>query len=72
MALCLVRFNEIMPSAETAAALVRRPVDVIATFGTPASFAAKQATNIPIRDQRRAAPLIFRYDIPFIAARRPL
>src|SRR6266702_2421694 len=30
--------------AEAAAALVRRPVDVIATYGTPASFAAKQAT----------------------------
>jgi putative ABC transport system substrate-binding protein len=35
--------------AEAAAALVRRSVDVIATFGTPASFAAKQATTtIPI------------------------
>jgi ABC-type uncharacterized transport system substrate-binding protein len=35
--------------AEAAEALVRRPVDVIATFGTPASFAAKQATTtIPI------------------------
>jgi ABC-type uncharacterized transport system substrate-binding protein len=35
--------------AEAAAALVRRPVDVIATFGTPASFAAKQSTTaIPI------------------------
>jgi putative tryptophan/tyrosine transport system substrate-binding protein len=35
--------------AEAAAALVRRPVDVIVTFGTPASFAAKQATTaIPI------------------------
>jgi putative tryptophan/tyrosine transport system substrate-binding protein len=35
--------------AEAAAALVRRPVDVIATYGTPASFAAKQATTtIPI------------------------
>jgi putative tryptophan/tyrosine transport system substrate-binding protein len=34
---------------EAAAALVRRPVDVIATYGTPASFAAKQATTtIPI------------------------
>jgi ABC-type uncharacterized transport system substrate-binding protein len=34
---------------EAAAALVRRPVDVIATFGTPASSAAKQATTtIPI------------------------
>src|SRR5262245_61595501 len=35
--------------AEAAAALVRRPVDVIATFGTPASFAAKQVTTtVPI------------------------
>jgi putative tryptophan/tyrosine transport system substrate-binding protein len=35
--------------AGAAEALVRRPVDVIATFGTPASFAAKQATTtIPI------------------------
>src|SRR5436190_22864896 len=35
--------------AEAAAALVRRPVDVIATFGTLASFAAKQSTaTIPI------------------------
>src|SRR2546430_166590 len=35
--------------ANAAAALVRRPVDVIATYGTPASFAAKQATTtIPI------------------------
>src|SRR5215468_3882684 len=35
--------------AEAAAALVRRPVDVIATFATPASLAAKQATtSIPI------------------------
>jgi len=35
--------------AEAAAVLVHRPVDVIATFGTPASFAAKQSTTtIPI------------------------
>src|SRR5215468_10577663 len=35
--------------AEAAAALVRRPVDVIATYGTPASFAVKEATTkIPI------------------------
>src|SRR5262245_22629124 len=35
--------------AEAAAVLVRRPVDLIATFGTPATFAAKQATTtIPI------------------------
>src|SRR5262249_33332632 len=35
--------------AEAAAALVRRPVDVIVTYGTPASFAAKQSTTtIPI------------------------
>src|SRR5215472_10576957 len=35
--------------AEAAAVLVRRPVDVIATFATPASLAAKQATTtIPI------------------------
>src|SRR6266567_262125 len=35
--------------AEAAAALVHRPVDVIATYATPASFAAKQATTtIPI------------------------
>src|SRR5262245_2984693 len=35
--------------AEAAAALVRRPVDVIVTYGTPATFAAKQSTTtIPI------------------------
>ena len=35
--------------AEAAAQLVRLPVDVIATYGTAASFAAKQATtSIPI------------------------
>jgi putative ABC transport system substrate-binding protein len=35
--------------AEAAATLVRRPVNVIATYATPASFAAKQATTtIPI------------------------
>jgi putative tryptophan/tyrosine transport system substrate-binding protein len=35
--------------AEAAAALVRRPVDVIATYATPASLAAKQATTtVPI------------------------
>jgi putative tryptophan/tyrosine transport system substrate-binding protein len=35
--------------AEAAAALVRRPVDLIATFGTPPTRAAKQATaTIPI------------------------
>src|SRR5262249_32940945 len=35
--------------AEAAAVLVRRPVGVIATFATPASLAAKQATTtIPI------------------------
>jgi putative tryptophan/tyrosine transport system substrate-binding protein len=34
--------------AEAAAMLVRRPVDVIATYGTPATFAAKQATTIPV------------------------
>src|SRR5262249_23202641 len=35
--------------AEAAAALVRRPVAVIAPFGPPASFAAKQSTTtIPI------------------------
>src|SRR6266508_3257555 len=35
--------------AEAAAMLVRRPVDVIATYATPASLAAKQATTtIPI------------------------
>src|SRR5262249_9883584 len=31
--------------AEAAAQLVRRPVDVIATYGTAASFAATQATT---------------------------
>src|SRR5437016_305596 len=35
--------------AEAAAALVRRPVDVIATYGTPASLAAKQATTAILR-----------------------
>src|SRR5215472_12567911 len=40
--------NEV-PEQLAAGALVRRPVDVIATFGTPASLAAKQATTtIPI------------------------
>src|SRR2546430_6040993 len=35
--------------SEAAAALVGRPVDIIATYATPASFAAKQATTtIPI------------------------
>jgi len=35
--------------AEAAAQLVRRPVDVIVTYGTAATFAAKQATTtIPI------------------------
>ncbi len=35
--------------AEAAAALVRRPVDLIATFGTPPTRAAKQATaTIPV------------------------
>jgi putative ABC transport system substrate-binding protein len=35
--------------AEVAAELVRRPVDIIATFGTPQSHAAQQATTtIPI------------------------
>jgi hypothetical protein len=32
--------------AEAAAALVRRPVDVIATFGTPASFAATSPVSM--------------------------
>jgi putative tryptophan/tyrosine transport system substrate-binding protein len=35
--------------AEAAAALVRRPVDLIATFGTPPTRAAKEATaTVPI------------------------
>src|SRR5262249_35225267 len=39
----------------------------------PASAGTTRAGLRPfLRDQRRAAPLIFRYDIPFIAARRPL
>jgi putative tryptophan/tyrosine transport system substrate-binding protein len=45
------RFGEGVPTRLTAAAteLARLPVDVIATFGTPASRAAKQATaTVPI------------------------
>jgi putative ABC transport system substrate-binding protein len=45
------RYGEGAPDrlAEVAAELVRRPVDVIATFGTPPTHAAKQATaTIPI------------------------
>jgi ABC-type uncharacterized transport system substrate-binding protein len=45
------RYGEGAPDrlAEAAAALVRRPVDLIATFGTPATRAAKEATaSIPI------------------------
>jgi putative tryptophan/tyrosine transport system substrate-binding protein len=48
---CEYVYGEGVPErlAEAAATLVRRPVDVIVTFGTPASFAAKQATTaIPI------------------------
>src|SRR2546429_4081276 len=45
------RYGEGTPDrlAEVAAELVRRPVDVIATFGTPPTHAAKEATTtIPI------------------------
>ena len=45
------RYGEGTPDrlAEVAAELVRRPVDVIATFGTPPTYAAKEATRtIPI------------------------
>jgi putative ABC transport system substrate-binding protein len=45
------RYGDGVPErlAEAATQLVRRPVDVIATYGTAASFAAKQATTtIPI------------------------
>ena len=45
------RYGEGAPDrlAEAAAELVRRPVDVIATFGTPPTHAAKEATaTIPI------------------------
>src|SRR6201993_3223060 len=45
------RYGEGAPDrlAQVAAELVRRPVDVIATFGTPPTYAAKEATTtIPI------------------------
>jgi len=45
------RYGEGAPDrlAAVAAELVRRPVDVIATYGTPATYAAKEATaTIPI------------------------
>jgi putative tryptophan/tyrosine transport system substrate-binding protein len=45
------RYGEGAPDrlATVAAELVRRPVDLIATYGTPATFAAKEATaTIPI------------------------
>src|SRR5438270_4354935 len=45
------RYGEGSPDrlAEVAAELVRRPVDLIATFGTPPTHAAKEATaTIPI------------------------
>src|SRR5262249_17383515 len=45
------RYGEGAPDrrATVAAELVRRPVDLIATYGTPATYAAKEATaTIPI------------------------